>query len=343
MLHVRVITPPSTTDQVLEVADCCPAVVNVISYPGAARRPAGDVVEFDVAREAANGVLEDLKTLGLKDSGGISVEQIDLSISTAAETAEEVAPGDPDDAVVWEDLAARTAADARLTWAFLAFLALATQIAAIGALLDQPILIVGAMVLGPEFGPVAAICFGVLRRDLRLIGGAVRTLVLGFAAAIAITLACAAVSRLFGWIHPGDLGVRPLTSFIIHPDHWSFIVAVLAGIAGILSITAGKSSALVGVFISVTTVPAAGNIAVAIALGHWSEVNASLIQLGINLAGMFVAGTVTLLVQRVLWARYGLHVSPVRRQPRRRPPRINPRRRTRPKVDLVRRRPRVRS
>ena len=48
-------------------------------------------------------------------------------------------------------------------------------------------------------------------------------------------------------------------------------MAVLAGIAGILSITARKSSALVGVFISVTTVPAAGNIAVAIALEHWAR------------------------------------------------------------------------
>jgi uncharacterized hydrophobic protein (TIGR00271 family) len=338
VLHVRVITPPSTTDQVLEVADCCPAVVNVIAYPGAARRPAGDVVEFDVAREAANGVLEDLRALNLKDNGGISVESIDLSISAAAEAAEQAAPGDPDDAVVWEDLTARTSADARLTWAFLAFLALATQIAAIGALLDQPILIVGAMVLGPEFGPVAAICFGVLRRDARLIGTAVRTLVLGFAAAIAITLMCAAVSRLFGWIHPYDLDSRPLTDFIIHPDHWSLIVAILAGIAGILSITAGKSSALVGVFISVTTVPAAGNIAVAIALEHWSEVGASLIQLGVNLAGMFVAGTLTLLVQRILWARYGLHVAPSQRRRRPRPPKINPRRRTPPKVDRVRRR-----
>jgi uncharacterized hydrophobic protein (TIGR00271 family) len=275
---------------------------------GAAQAPAGDLVEFDVAREAANGVLEQLRALGLKDSGGITVEQIDLSISSAAERAEEAAPGEPDDAVVWEELAVRTASDARITWAFLAFLALATQIAAIGAILDQPILIVGAMVLGPEFGPVAAICFGVTRREPRLVVAALRALAVGFAVAIAITLAGAAVSRLLGWITPDMLDDRPLTDFIIHPDKWSFIVAVLAGVAGILSLTAGKSSALVGVFISVTTVPAAGNIAVAIALAHWSEVGASLVQLGVNLAGMLIAGVFTLVLQRTLWSRYGLRV-----------------------------------
>ncbi|MFC3493767.1 DUF389 domain-containing protein [Glycomyces rhizosphaerae] len=309
MLHVRVISPADRTDEVLAIAADCPAAVNVIKLPGAAYDPAGDVVEFDVAREGANGILAELRGLGLKDSGGIAVEHVDLSISTAAEGAGDAAPGDPEDAVVWEELSARTNAETRMTWSYMAFLALAVQIAAIGALLDQPILIVGAMVLGPDFGPVAAMCFGVLQRDLRLIGAAARTLAIGYSVAVAITLVFAVLSRLLGWIEPSMLDDRPLTSFIIHPDRWSFVVAVLAGVAGILSMTARKSSVLVGVFISVTTVPAAGNIAVAIALAHWDEVGASFVQLGVNLAGMILAGVGTLLVQRIMWARFGRSTS----------------------------------
>lgn len=303
VLHVRVITPPRLTDEIVRVAVEDPTVVNVIKLPGVAFAPEGDCVEFDVAREAANTVLERLRDLGLNESGSIAVEQIDLSISTAAEGAAEAAPGYSEDAVVWEELSARTASETRLTWSYLAFLVLAVQIASIGALLDQPILIVGAMVLGPDFGPVAAFCFGLLQRDLRLIGRASRTLIVGFAVAIAVTLVCAFSSRLLGWIEPSMLDDRPLTDFIIHPDRWSFIVAILAGVAGILSMTARKSSALVGVFISVTTVPAVGNIAIAVALEHWNEVGASFIQLAVNLAGMIVAGVVTLAVQRALWMR----------------------------------------
>jgi uncharacterized hydrophobic protein (TIGR00271 family) len=312
VLHVRVISPADRTADVLGVATRSPAVVNVISLPGAAYAPAGDFVEFDVAREAANGILDQLRDLGLRESGAVTVEQLDLSLSTAAERAEEAAPGDGDDAVVWEELAARTASDARLTWAFLAFLVLATQIAAIGALLDQPILIVGAMVLGPEFGPVAAMSLGLLRKDWPLVGSAARTVVLGFTVAILITTACAAVGRGLGWVSPGMLDHRPLTGFIVHPDKWSFIVAVLAGIAGLLSLTAGKSSALVGVFISVTTVPAAGNIAVAAVLAHGDEVAASFVQLGVNLAGMLMAGVLTLFVQRALWRRFAPNGATVR-------------------------------
>jgi uncharacterized membrane protein len=38
------------------------------------------------------------------------------------------------------------------------------MIAAIGVMLDQPILIVGAMVVGPEFGPLVAFCIGIVSR-----------------------------------------------------------------------------------------------------------------------------------------------------------------------------------
>ncbi|MEV0843897.1 DUF389 domain-containing protein [Actinocatenispora sera] len=320
MLHIRVIAPPRLTEQVSDLCGASIAVTNLVVLPGAAREPAGDLIQFDMAREAADAMLQRLRELGVDQSGSIAVETIDVSISVGATVAEESAPGYDDDAVLWDELDARTAADARLSWAFLAFLALATQIAAIGALLDQPILIVGAMVLGPEFGAVAAICFGLVRADLQRIAVAVRTLVVGFLVAIAITTACATASRWLGWIGPADLSHRPNTDFIVHPDKWSFIVAVLAGIAGILSITASKSSALVGVFISVTTVPAAGNIAVAIPLAHWVEVRESAVQLGVNLAGMLIAGTATLATQRFLSLRYGIQLPvPARTAARRTP------------------------
>ncbi|GAA4568468.1 DUF389 domain-containing protein [Planotetraspora kaengkrachanensis] len=305
MLHLRVIVPPDRTDKVADVLDQAAGVTNIVLLYGAARRPAGDVILADVAREAANGLISRLKDFGLAEDGSITLEDIEVSISHGAEEAEATAPGEGDDAVIWDQFAQRVAAESRITWAYLAFLAIATQIAAIGVLIPSQILIVGAMVLGPEFGAVAAVCFGLLRRRWSLIGTASRTLAVGFATAIAVTLACALVSRGLGWVDPAMLRHNDDVRFIVTPDKWSFIVAVLAGAAGVLSITAGKSSALVGVFISVTTVPAAGYMAVALALGQWTEVGGSLAQLVVNIAGMVVAGTATLLVQRLLWRRYG--------------------------------------
>jgi uncharacterized hydrophobic protein (TIGR00271 family) len=307
VLNVRIVSPAERTDEVCRrLADHC-GVTNLVVLPAAARKPAGDLVMCDVAREAANDVLAILDVLHIDDDGSIAVQRIDISVSDVAEAAEQAAPGHGDDAVVWEEFSQRVAESSRLTWSFVAFLAIAVQIAAIGILLDSPIMIVGAMVLGPEFGPVAAIGFGLLRRRWRHIGTAAATLLTGFAVAIFVTWLCAYVSYLLGWIGPDMLdGTARETIFIVKPDKWSFIVAVLAGAAGILSLTSDKSSALVGVFISVTTVPAASYVAVALALSHWAEVLPSVIQLLVNLAGMTLSGVVTLLLLRLIWGKAGL-------------------------------------
>ena len=91
---------------------------------------------------------------------------------------------------------------------------------------------------------------------------------------------------------------HPLTDFISNPDFFSFFVAFVAGIAGVLSLTSAKSGALIGVLISVTTIPAAANIGVAAALGEWGEAGGAALQLGLNLVAIVLAGVVTLFLQR---------------------------------------------
>ncbi|MQY07577.1 DUF389 domain-containing protein [Actinomadura macrotermitis] len=301
MLHLRAIVPADRTERACAAMAGNPGVTNIVVVPGAARVPEGDLVTADVAREAANEVLRDLRELHIERDGSVAMEHIDLSLSVGADQAEQRAPGAGDDAVIWDELDHLTAEGAALTWSFVAFLALATQLAGIAALIDSPILVVGAMVVGPEFGAIAAICFGLCWNRRRVVV-ALRTLLVGFTVAIAVTYVCALVSRWIGVIELDRLPAeRPLTAFIYSPDRWSFIVALLAGAAGVLSMTAGKSSALVGVFISVTTVPAAGNLAVALALKHRSEIDGSLLQLGVNLAGMIIAGVATLLLQHGVW------------------------------------------
>lgn len=303
MLHLRAIVPAGRTEAVCKELAACAGATNVVVIEGAARAPRGDLVTADIARESANEVLDALRALDVDRDGSIALDKVDLTLSDRAEVAKDLAPGHGDDAVVWEELDRQVSEGTALTWSFVAFLVLATQLAAIAALIDSPVLVVGAMVLGPEFAAIAAICYGVVRLQPGRIVHAVRALVVGFAVAIAVTYVCALAARWTGVIEldrlPDD---RPLTAFIYSPDRWSFIVALLAGAAGVLSLTAGKSSALVGVFISVTTVPAAGNLAVAMALRHGSEINGSLLQLGVNVAGMIIAGTLTLLLQRAVWA-----------------------------------------
>ena len=301
MIHLRLVVPPGCRDDVVAFLRDDPRTTHLVVLPGAALDPAGDVVLVDVAREAATDVLEQLRGLGLDDRGSVAIETVDAAPSVHAERAEAAAPGSPDDGIVWDVVADRAAADARSSWSYYAFLCLATMIASVAVVTDSPVLVVGAMVVGPEFGPIASLAFGLAWGRGRLVRDALVLLGLGFTAAVALTAVVALAVRAGGLVTPADLAApRPLTGFIWRPDVWSFVVALLAGFAGVLSLTAGRSNALVGVFISVTTVPAAGNLALAIALWVPDEIGGSALQLLVNLVGLTVAGTALLAVQRVL-------------------------------------------
>lgn len=304
MLHLRLVVPADKVDEVRDSLVSSRAVTNVVHHPGAAIDPAGDVIDADVAREAASDLLETLKGLGLEQHGSISADEVGLSLSERAREAQRAAPGHGTDAVVWEEVEARTTEESTLSVTYLAFMCVATMIASFGLLLDQPILVVGAMVVGPEFGPVAALCVALVQRRAVEARRSLTALLVGFPVAMSATAALTLILTAFGLLHESMLtAARPNTSFIYQPDALSFIVAFLAGIAGMLSLTSAKSGALVGVLISVTTVPAAANVAVALAYVDPREAAGSALQLGINLGAIVLAGTLTLLVQQQAWRR----------------------------------------
>lgn len=282
-----------------------PAVSGLSILRAASIRPAGDLVLADVAREGVNELIDRLRQLGLHETGSIHVEQVQAWASEDGLIAEQRTPGSSADAIVWIDVTNRAYEDSELNWTYLAFMALATLIAGIAIVLDSQILIIGAMVLGPEFGAVAAVGVALVHRRFSLLALSARALVVGFLAAIAVTTIAALVGRGLGWITLEDVtGPRPQTAFIYTPDRWSFIVAVIAAAAGVLSLISAKSSGLSGVFISVTTIPAAANVALGLAFGVGHEIAGSTLQLVVNLAGMAIAGWATLAIHQFLWNRF---------------------------------------
>lgn len=311
MIHLRIVAPEDTAHQALELLKSSPAVLNIVHLHDAATKPDGDLILCDVAREEASVVIADLKELEIPRVGSIAVEHIDTALSDAADAAEKAAPGLPSDAVIWEEVEQRTSENTELSISFVAFMVLAMQLAAVGILLDQPILIVGAMVVGPEFGPLAGISVALVERRGELARRSLSALAVGFPAGIVLACVATLAFRAIG-VSPGDFspGEQALTGFISNPDFFSFFVAFVAGMAGVLSLTSAKSGALIGVLISVTTIPAASNIGVAGAYGAWGEAGGAAAQLAINLSAIVAAGVLTLYVQRRYYvARRREHLS----------------------------------
>jgi uncharacterized hydrophobic protein (TIGR00271 family) len=304
VVHVRIVAAGKLADRVMGVLERSPAVLNVARLSDAAIRPRGDLILFDVPREDASVLLSELRELGLEHMGTIAIEAIESAPSDLAREAIAAARGSPADAVVWEEVEQRTSESAELSASFLAFMVLATLIAGVGILTDSQILIIGAMVVGPEFGPLAGVCIAIVERRIALARRSLVALAVGFPAAIAATLAATLLYRAFD-LAPSALeaATHPTTLFISEPTWFSIIVALLAGVAGVLSLTTAKSGALIGVLISVTTIPAAANVGVASAYRNWDEFAGALAQLTINLAAIVVAGVATLSLQRAGYAR----------------------------------------
>jgi len=217
LVHLRLTVPNDLTERVSELLVGHECTTNVTLQAGVVSKPEGDLVECDVAREEAGSLLRMLEEIELDERGGILIETPTGTPFREARRLERLAPGHPDDAVIWEGVEAEAYAGATATVSYLIFLVLAVILAAIAVLTDSSILVVGAMVVG--------------------------------ALALAIQ----------------------------------------------------KTATMVGVFISVTTVPAAGNLALGLAVWNLEEITGSAAQLGINIAGMIISGTLLLLVVRTSW------------------------------------------
>lgn len=304
MVHMRIVVPGGQCEHVLDLLEHSPSATNVIYLRGAARKPVGDVILCDVAREDASVLVSDLRELDVDKDGSIAIEHIDSAISAVAAAAEKAAAGHPGDAVVWEEIESRTSENTELNGVFLAFMALACLIASVGIFLDSPILIVGSMIVGPEFGPIAGLCVAIVQRRPDVARRSLRALIVGFPVGITAAFLLALFINATGLTPTGFVvGRHPLTDFISHPDGFSALVAVIAGCAGTLSLTSAKSGALIGVLVSITTIPAAANIGVAAAYGEWHEWAGAMLQLTVNVTGIVLAGVVTLYIQRRLYVR----------------------------------------
>jgi uncharacterized hydrophobic protein (TIGR00271 family) len=314
VLHIRVVSPPAVTQRLVAHLSADPGVLNLVVLPGAAVPPAagagpdfpaGDAVQFDVAIASANAVLAQLRQFGTGPSRPIIVATIDAALADGPRRPAPRHVFHRDHAPVWDLVHARIADDANYTPTFFALLIFAGLIGACGILTNSQILIVGAMVVGPEYSALVSVALGIERGDRLTVGRGLLVLLVGFAAAIAVTLAFALCIRAAG--HTPKLylrGVRPVSDLINSPNLFSVVVAVVAALVGVVSLTLARASTLIGVFISVTTIPAAADIAVSIAYGGWREARGSTLQLLLNVGLLIIVGALGLRGQRLIWRRW---------------------------------------
>jgi uncharacterized hydrophobic protein (TIGR00271 family) len=301
-LHVRMVSPPDLTELLADVLMADSGVSNVVVLTGSARRPDGDAVHFDVLPRSANSVLGQLRALQGDGRSSIVIENVDAAIGEGVDPAARHRLVQRDIAPIWDVVEAKIRSDAVYAPSFYILLAIAGLIGAVGILTNSQILIVGAMVVGPEYNAIMGVALGIDKRDRRAIVQGNAALLAGFSAAIIVTLLFSLAIRWTGHTPRAfSLGLRPVSSLINKPNLFSLVVAVLAGIVGVVSLTESRASTLIGVFISVTTIPAAADVGLSVAYASWTEAWGSALQLLLNVVVLITVGALALRLQRIIW------------------------------------------
>lgn len=312
MLHVRVASPAGLTPAVVSLLTAAPGILNLVVLPGAARDPAGDAIQFDLASSAANpvlGRLRDLQAAGAPGGrapdgqlGPIAVQAVDAEIGAGDLDRPRRGSYHGETEPVWDLVEAKIVSGSDYAPSFFILLTLAGLIGAVGILTNSTILIVGAMVVGPEYSAIIAAALGLDRGDRAPAVRGLAALGAGFGLAIVVTAVFGLVIRWSGHVPQAyQLGVRPVSDLINSPDLFSVIVAVLAGIVGVVSLTEARAGALIGVFISVTTIPAAADLGLSLAFTSWRAAGGATAQLLLNVVLLVVVGAVALRAQRRYW------------------------------------------
>ena len=256
----------------------------------------------DVEPAIADRLLEEIAALG------IGVEDYVLS------KVEVIAPqhrhhrGDGGiDGFAWVEVMGQARANSRPLARYLALINVAAVIAALGVLTSSSILIVGAMAVSPDLLPICATSVGLVGGNYVLARRAFATLTLGLGLVVVTAMVLSALLKWTGFLPDGFHVEQSSLNTLAHTDYSTVLVALAAGVAGMLSFET-RASAAVGVAISVTTIPASAYLGVALGAGGIDHAMGALVVLLINVSLLIVSGSLTLLVQRVLPNRSGAPV-----------------------------------
>lgn len=277
--------------------------IDVVVVPKSELWSTGDHVLAEVERSGVDPFLA-----ALEERHGLDGIRVSLQPAEQLVPAPEIGPM-LDDEVVWSKVTQDIQESSQLSVVNLLLLTMAACIAAIGILQDQLLYIVGAMAISPDYLLVTDVNVAVVQRDRRHLSVSVEALLIGFLAAAGGAFVLTLFLRAADLVPGAPVPNRLLTDFISHPDGLSVVVAIAAGVAGALAVTLPDLRGLVGVFVSITTIPAAANIGVALEDADWGELRGAAVQLLVNVALLVTSGSVVLDVRRRIAVRRRERVS----------------------------------
>lgn len=294
MRLVQITVPSGKRETVLEVLE--EEGVDYVVADEAGRRDYAAIAYFPLPKNAVEPILASLRDAGLGDDAITVVVEANTVVSRRFdELQERYAEEKDEDRIAREELTAAAADLAPSLRTYVIMTVVSALIATAGLLLDSAAVVVGSMVIAPLVGPAMSASVGTVVDDQEMFTRGVRLQVGGLLLAIVTAALFALVVRFGNLIPPvADVALVPEIGERVAPDFLSLVVALGAGAAGVVSLTSGVSTALVGVMIAVALIPPAATVGIGLAWAQPFVALGSGILLLVNVLSINLAALVVL-------------------------------------------------
>ena len=241
-----------------------------------------------VRPEKQQGVLDAVQSsLSGSENWRVLIHPIEAVLPRPPETEKDQSAG----MRLREELYANLEADSRLNSNYLWLVVLSTVVASIGLIEDNVAVVIGAMVIAPLLGPNIALAFGAALGDRVLILRSLQTNFVGLSLALVL-------ATIIGLLWPvGITSHELLARTDVGMD--SVALALASGAAGVLSLTTGLSTALVGVMVAVALLPPTATLGLTLASGNFHLALGAGLLLLVNIVSVNLAAKLVLMIRGV--------------------------------------------
>ncbi|SFS64174.1 TIGR00341 family protein [Halostagnicola kamekurae] len=255
------------------------------------------VAYFPLPAAAVEPVLDSLQEQGVDEDAYTVVVDAETVISRRFEALrEEYENGDVEsERISRQELQAEAESLTPSFEVYVTMTVVSAIVATAGLLLDSAAVVVGSMVIAPLIGPALGASVGSVIDDEELFLSSLKYQLMGVVLAIAAAAIFAWTVRVTYVVPPGlDISSVDEIAERLAPDLLSLVIALGAGVAGIVSISTGISVALVGVMIAAALIPPAATVGIALAWGQPSAAIGSTVLVLVNVLSVNLAGLLTL-------------------------------------------------
>ena len=295
MRLVQVTIPAGKREAVLELLD--EESIDYVVTDETSGREYTAVVYFPLPTNAVEPILESLRKTGLEREAYTVVLSAETVVSEKFEALEEEYDEreDSEERIARQELEARAKELAPSLPTYLLMTVVSAVIATAGLLLDSPATVVGSMVIAPLIGPAMSAAVGSVIDDTEMFRRGVVLQVLGVILSVAAATAFTIFVQTTNLVPPGmDPLVLSEVEERLSPNFLSLAVAIGAGVAGAISLTAGVSAALVGVMIAVALIPPAATVGIGIAYSEPALALGSAVLVSVNILSINLSALVML-------------------------------------------------